>query len=78
MTRVIVNGEGRDTAAPTMRELIMELTGTRLTVEGRPADGSSLGIAVARGDAVIPRRDWARTPISPGDRYEIVTAKQGG
>jgi sulfur carrier protein len=36
------------------------------------------GIAVARNGEVVRRADWASTPVSAGDRIEVVTARQGG
>ncbi len=36
------------------------------------------GIAVARNRAVVPRSEWATTPLSPRDVVEIVTAAAGG
>jgi sulfur carrier protein len=35
------------------------------------------GVAVAMGDAVLPRSRWA-TELFDGDRLEVVTAVQGG
>lgn len=35
------------------------------------------GVAVAMGDAVLPRSDWA-TKLFDGARLEVVTAVQGG
>lgn len=35
------------------------------------------GVAVAMGDAVLPRSDWA-TRLFDGARLEVVTAVQGG
>ncbi|ORA79271.1 sulfur carrier protein ThiS [Mycobacterium malmoense] len=35
------------------------------------------GIAVAMGDAVLPRSDWA-VALFDGARLEVVTAVQGG
>jgi sulfur carrier protein len=36
------------------------------------------GVAVARNGSVVPRVDWATTPVRPGDEIEIVLARQGG
>jgi sulfur carrier protein len=36
------------------------------------------GIAVARNREVVPRSEWATTPLSPSDVVEIVTAAAGG
>ncbi|EFG76622.1 thiamine biosynthesis protein ThiS [Mycobacterium malmoense] len=35
------------------------------------------GVAVAMGDAVLPRSDWTTT-LFDGARLEVVTAVQGG
>ena len=39
---------------------------------------SSRGIAVAVGRSIIPRSEWATTPIDDGATIEIVTAVAGG
>ena len=39
---------------------------------------SPRGIAVALNGEVVPRTRWEATPLSPGDRVEIVTAAAGG
>ncbi len=36
------------------------------------------GVAVAVGDRVVRRSEWAATALRDGDRVEIVTAAQGG
>ena len=36
------------------------------------------GIAVALNNQVIPRKDWASTPLHPNDTILIITATQGG
>ncbi|MCC5888386.1 MAG: sulfur carrier protein ThiS [Gammaproteobacteria bacterium] len=36
------------------------------------------GVAVAVNGEVVPRRDWPKTPLSPGDEVDIVGAVQGG
>ena len=36
------------------------------------------GVAVAVNDEIVRQAAWAETPLAPGDRVEIVTAKQGG
>ena len=72
---VIVNGTPR--ACPqrlSIEELVAEVLPRRETTVGE----SSGGVAVAVNDVVLPRRHWARTMITDGDRIEIVTAVQGG
>lgn len=39
---------------------------------------SDRGIAVAVNQLVVPRADWASTPLSTDDKIEIITAVQGG
>ena len=41
-------------------------------------DPSVPGIAIALADRVVRRAAWAETPVSEGDRVEIITAAQGG
>lgn len=41
-------------------------------------DPDQTGIAVALGDAVVPRVRWAETAVEPGDALEVITATQGG
>jgi sulfur carrier protein len=36
------------------------------------------GVAVAVNGEVVPAGRWHGTPLAPGDRVEIVTARQGG
>jgi sulfur carrier protein len=36
------------------------------------------GVAVAVGDAVVPRAEWDGWTLSDGDEVEILTAVQGG
>lgn len=62
----------------TVVDAVVHTTGRELTTEGVPADGGRLGVAVALAGAVVPRSQWAATPLSPGDELEIVTAVQGG
>lgn len=62
----------------TVREMIATHTGKQITEEGRAADGSSLGIAVAVDSAVVPRSAWKDFALKPGHRVELVTAAQGG
>lgn len=56
-----------------------EFSGTIADLLGsRMGDTKPQGIAVAVGDDVVPRDDWARRVLSDGDAVEIVTAVQGG
>jgi sulfur carrier protein len=36
------------------------------------------GVAVAVNSEVVPRSAWARTPLTAGDRVEVLQAAQGG
>lgn len=42
------------------------------------ANGEPRGVAVAIGNAVLPRSAWSTTHLAPGDQVEVVTAVQGG
>ncbi|GGT52456.1 hypothetical protein GCM10010271_65590 [Streptomyces kurssanovii] len=65
--RVLVNGEARDIAA-----------GTTLDVVVTALSAAPSGVAAAVNEAVVPRGEWAATPLGDGDRVEILTAVQGG
>lgn len=74
-----VNAEERTLPADwTVRDLVADQIGREVGEDGRAADGGSLGVAVAVGDAVVPRSRWAATALVEGARFEIVTAVQGG
>ncbi|MFI8456314.1 sulfur carrier protein ThiS [Kitasatospora sp. NPDC085464] len=68
-------------------------TGIVLTVNGTPRElpatttlaelvatvsRANTGVAAALNEAVVPRSSWSETPLSAGDRIEILTAVQGG
>ena len=36
------------------------------------------GVAVAINDEVVRKKEWPIHELAPGDRVEIVTARQGG
>lgn len=36
------------------------------------------GIAVARNEAFVPRSQYVTTPLTDGDRIEVVSPMQGG
>ncbi|MEU4088591.1 sulfur carrier protein ThiS [Streptomyces aureus] len=64
---IVVNGERRLIAAGTALEaLVATLT------------ASSSGVAAALNETVVPRAQWASTPLAEGDRVEVLTAVQGG
>lgn len=62
----------------TCRDLIAMETGRTLGADGRTSSGEGLGVALARDGAVVPRGAWAYTDLAEGDRFELVTAVQGG
>ncbi|MFF1509974.1 sulfur carrier protein ThiS [Streptomyces sp. NPDC058326] len=64
---VSVNGEARELSGPlTLDALVATLTTARS------------GVAAALNETVVPRGEWAATPLGEGDRVEILTAVQGG
>jgi sulfur carrier protein len=67
MSEITVNGEPASmTGATSIADIVRTLTAT------------PDGCAVAVNDAVVPRSDWARRVVEPGDRIEVLTAVQGG
>ena len=64
--RVFVNGEPRDTSAPTLAELIEQL------------DLPAPRIAIELNREVVRRSDWGRTMLKDDDRIEIVHFVGGG
>lgn len=67
--RIAVNGNDREVPSlATLADLLAHL--------GIPADRP--GTAVARNGEVVPRARWSATAIAEGDRFEIITAVQGG
>jgi len=65
---ITVNGERRDYEGGAMDALLRSLG----------LDPHRPGIAVAINDEIVPRGEWARRRLQPGDRVEIVGAVQGG
>ncbi|WP_031523797.1 sulfur carrier protein ThiS [Streptomyces sp. NRRL F-5123] len=64
---VHVNGRARELAAPVALDaLVAELT------------TAPSGVAAALNETVVPRTRWSATPLSDGDRVEVLTAVQGG
>lgn len=64
---VFVNGERRRIAAGTALDSLVE------TLTAAPS-----GVAAALNETVVPRAQWPSTPLSEGDRVEVLTAVQGG
>ncbi len=67
MVGVTVNGETEDLEEGT----------TVADLVARHRD-SPRGVAVARNEEVVPRSQWSDTVAADGDRFEILTAAQGG
>ncbi len=65
--RLTVNGENTDVQAHTVEELVAEVTGST----------TGVGIAVAVGEDVLTRAQWAQA-LAEGQVIEILTAVQGG
>lgn len=63
-----VNGECEPLVAATIEALLAE----------KAVDTGQRGIAVALNGAVVPRGAWRDTTLKPGDKVEIVRARQGG
>lgn len=64
---VVVNGEEAEVApGTTVAELVAQRCPT------------PRGVAVAIDRAVVPRSEWATTPVPPGSRVEVVGAAPGG
>lgn len=76
--RLTLNGEEHRTPAASLLALVSDFTGRSLGEDGRPTDGSTLGIAVAIDGAVAPRGRWSVTPVRDGAVIEVLTAKKGG
>lgn len=66
---VQLNGEWRDVADGATVADAVQLLGVELDARG---------VAVALDREVVPRGEWATTPLTPGARVEILTAIQGG
>ncbi|MER5444397.1 sulfur carrier protein ThiS [Streptomyces sp. NPDC002766] len=64
---VSVNGEPRQFAP-----------GTALDAVVRTLTPAPSGVAAALNETVVPRAQWPATPLSEGDRVEVLTAVQGG
>ena len=64
--RVIDNGEQREIASRSVDALLGEL------------EYEGTHFAIALNFDVLPRSQWAQTPIKNGDEIEIITPRQGG
>jgi sulfur carrier protein len=68
--RLIVNGE--------TRELPDSATVAELVAGEAPDLAGGRGVAVAVDAEIVPRGEWALTPLEPGQRVELLAAMQGG
>lgn len=64
--KIVVNGQPVVTGAATLAAVVEE--------QGLGA----VKVATALNGDFVPARVRATTPVSPGDRIEILTARQGG
>jgi sulfur carrier protein len=64
---ISVNGEPRRIADGTALDTVVK------TLTPAPS-----GVAAALNETVVPRAQWPSTPLSEGDRVEVLTAVQGG
>ncbi len=64
--RVIVNGEQREIASDHVEALLSEL------------EYEGTHFAIALNFDVLPKSQWAQTPLKNGDEIEIITPRQGG
>lgn len=64
---IVVNGETRESTAGVNVAQLLEALGIH---GGR--------VAIERNMHILPRAAWAATPVSAGDRYEIVQFVGGG
>ncbi|MFI8216898.1 sulfur carrier protein ThiS [Streptomyces sp. NPDC085932] len=64
---ISVNGQPRDVRPGTALDTVVKSLTT-----------SSSGVAAALNETVVPRTQWPSTPLSEGDRVEVLTAVQGG
>ncbi|MBC9729746.1 sulfur carrier protein ThiS [Streptomyces sp. TRM68367] len=64
---ITVNGEPREVP-----------TGTALDTVVKTLTAAPSGVAAALNETVVPRAQWPSTPLSEGDRVEVLTAVQGG
>lgn len=79
MITITVNGEGRTAELrSSIADLVEELTGIRVLLDGSVPGSGALGVAVALNSVVVPRAGWAGEELADGDVVEIVSATQGG
>jgi len=67
--RIELNGEPRElAAAATLADAVRE----------SGANAEARGVAVALDGEVVPRAEWAKTPLAEGSAVEVLAAIQGG
>lgn len=66
LLQIFVNGEPREIAAATLAEALVAL------------DFADAVVATALNGEFVPKRKRAETPLTSGDRIEIVAPRQGG
>ena len=64
--KLVVNGELQEISAATLAEAVQSL------------DLAEAKVATALNGEFVPARARASTPVSDGDRIEIVAPRQGG
>lgn len=69
MPTIVFNGAPRDVPDGLTVEALLAHVGR---------DPGLSGVAVALGDRVVRRSEWAETQVSDGDTVEVITAAQGG
>lgn len=69
MSTIVFNGAPRDVPDGLTVEALLAHVGR---------DPSLPGVAVAVGERVVRRAEWAETAVSDGDCVEVITAAQGG
>ncbi|MFI8994836.1 sulfur carrier protein ThiS [Streptomyces sp. NPDC053542] len=75
-----------DPAAPVAAPVTVSVNGEPREIPGGlPLDRlvatlttAASGVAAAVNEEVVPRSQWAATPLGDGDRVEVLTAVQGG
>ncbi len=69
MPTITLNGERRDVPDGLSVEALLVHVGR---------DPGLTGVAIAVGDRVVRRSEWAETLITDGETVEVITAAQGG
>lgn len=64
--KVIINNKEQETSAATLQELAEEM---KLPEKG---------VAIAVANKMVPRSEWASTPLHEGDNIVIIKAACGG